>query len=201
MASLDTLIDPRSGERKYLNAEERRAFLEGTLLKEANRKYYCQLLYFTGCRVAEGLQVTPRRLDYADRSVGFQTLKQGKDAAGEQRTRYRSNELPEAYLQELQGVYSILKRKKSAKQADVRIWGFTERTAYNYVTEVMAEVGITGPGASPKGLRHGMGVALAMNGVPATVVQKVLGHSRIENTLIYLELVGREKRELVSRVW
>lgn len=195
------LIDSKSGERKYLNRDERKAFLAATQLEEAKVKYYCQLLYYTGCRVAEGLQLSPTLLDYSSRTVTFRTLKQGKDKNNNDITRHRVNELPEAYMNELQGVYGILKKQKSAKLATLPIWDFTERTAYNYVTRVMANAGITGRAASPRGLRHSMGVSLAMAKVPVGTIQQVLGHASITNTMIYLDVVDDERRQLVSQVW
>ena len=81
------------------------------------------------------------------------------------------------------------------------VWKFTERTAYNYVTRVMAKANITGKAASPRGLRHSMGVSLAMAKVPVSTIQQVLGHASIANTMIYLDVVDDERRELVSQVW
>lgn len=201
MAISGNLYDAKTGERKYLNARERQAFLEATQLEEAKVKYYCQLLYYTGCRTAEGLQLSPARLDYSEQTVTFQTLKQGTNQVGEPIVRYRTNELPETYLNELQDVYNILKLQRSRKQREQPIWAITERTAYNYVTRVMQRAGISGTAASPRGLRHSMGVALAINKVPVNTIQRVLGHASISNTMLYLDIISSERRDLVSQVW
>lgn len=195
-----SLLDA-DGARKYLTPEERTAFLEATQLREADVKYPLQLMYYTGCRPSEALQVTPNRLDYRAQTVTFRTAKQGTDAAGEQRVRFRQNELPARWLQEMQGAYSILRSQKSKRRGDEPIWGFGVRTLYNYVTRVMAAAGIDGPAASPKGLRHGFGVALALENVPASTIQQVLGHASIKNTLIYLDVHGEARRSLVGRAW
>ena len=65
----------------------------------------------------------------------------------------------------------------------------------------MAKAGVVGPHATPRGLRHGLGVALAVASVPANVIQQVLGHADIQNTMIYLAAVGGERRALVGRAW
>jgi site-specific recombinase XerD len=201
MGKGDALFDPATGERKYLNREERRAFFQATLLEEADVKYYCQLIYYTGCRTSEALQLSPARLDYSSNMITFRNLKQGKDRNGIEIVRYRQNELPESYLHELQGVYGILKRQKSKAAAKAPLWGFTDRTGYNYVTRVMAKAGITGSKATPRGLRHSMGVSLVLAKVPVSTVQRVLGHASISNTIIYLDVIEDERREMVSQVW
>lgn len=194
------LFDIKTGERKYLNREEREAFFKATLLEEAHVKYYCQLLYYTGCRLSEALEVTPERFDYAEKGVVFRTLKQGTDKEGNPIIRYRFNELPETYLNEIQGIYGIL-RKQGSKAGALPLWDYTDRTARTYVKQVMAKAGITGKKATPRGLRHSMGVILALNKVPANTIKNVLGHAAIKNTLIYLEIIDDERRELVSQVW
>ena len=69
------LKDAKTGERKYLDREERRAFLEATQQQEARKKYYCQLLYYTGCRLSEALAVTYNSFDFKRGYVMIQTLK------------------------------------------------------------------------------------------------------------------------------
>lgn len=194
------LYDLETGERKYLNKEERAAFFDATLLEEAKVKYYCQMIYYTGCRLSEALEVFPDRFDYSEKGVIFRTLKQGKDKNDKPIIRHRFNELPETYLHELQGVYRILKHKgkETGKQP---IWDFSDRTARTYVKQVMDKAGIGGIKSTARGLRHSMGVALALNNVPVNTIKKLLGHKSINNTMIYLEIVELERRELVSRVW
>ena len=202
MALPKELYDIKTGERKYLNKEERLAFFKATLLEEANIKYYCQLLYYTGCRLSEGLELTPDKFDYSQKGAVIRTLKQGKDKDDKPIIRYRFNELPETYLHEIQGVYNILKKQKSDKKKDkAQIWNFSDRSARTYVKQIMAKAGITGAKATPRGLRHSIGVMLAVNKVPINVIQTVLGHARIQNTMIYMQVVEEERRNLVSQVW
>ena len=46
----------------------------------------------------------------------------------------------------------------------------------------MAAGGLDGPGASPKGLRHGFGVAGVSAGIPLNLVQNWLGHAQLTTT-------------------
>ena len=58
--------------------------------------------------------------------------------------------------------------------------------------------GISGPQASPKGLRHGFGVAGVQAGIPLNMVQKWLGHAQLSTTAIY---VGAEEQAIAERMW
>ena len=65
----------------------------------------------------------------------------------------------------------------------------------------MAEADIRGSQASPKGLRHGFGVANAQESVPMATTQKWLGHAKLETTAIYQQAVGAEERAFAERLW
>jgi len=54
--------------------------------------------------------------------------------------------------------------------------------------------GIDGNQATPKGLRHGFGVRMAMQTHNSRWVQKLLGHTNLETTATYMDLVGDEAR-------
>jgi site-specific recombinase XerD len=58
----------------------------------------------------------------------------------------------------------------------------------------MQEARLDGPHASPKGLRHGFGVAAVSAGIPLNLVQKWLGHAQLTTTAIYANAVGAEDR-------
>ena len=65
----------------------------------------------------------------------------------------------------------------------------------------MSSVNITGPQATPKGLRHGFGVHALHSGVPLNLLQKWMGHASISVTAIYGNAVGPEEREIAKRMW
>ena len=60
---------------------------------------------------------------------------------------------------------------------------------------------IVGDHATPKGLRHGFGVCMAMQARNPSLVQKLLGHSNLETTAIYMDLVGDETRAEFVGAW
>ena len=193
---VNDLIDIHTGERKYLNREERQVFKQKALYMEPHIRTFCLMLYYTGCRLSEALEVTPDRLDYTSNRVLILTLKQNPD----KEDKYRLIELPPEYMASLQSEYKAQTRKGTSK-GNKRLWGFTDRTGQNYVKKVMEAAEITGKKATSRGLRHSMGVMLALDKVQLNIIQDILGHTAPENTLIYMQVLGEDRRELISNVW
>jgi site-specific recombinase XerD len=65
----------------------------------------------------------------------------------------------------------------------------------------MQKAGVAGAHASPKGLRHSLGVSALQSGVPLNILQKWLGHTHMHTTAIYSDAVGPEERKLAGRFW
>lgn len=65
----------------------------------------------------------------------------------------------------------------------------------------MKAANVTGPHATPKGLRHGFGIKAVTSGVPLNTPQQLLGHAQLATTSIYADAMGPEKRQLVERIW
>ena len=57
---------------------------------------------------------------------------------------------------------------------------------------MLAAAGIEGAQASPKGLRHAMGVAAVGQGIPLNLVQRWMGYAQLTTTAIYAEAVGED---------
>lgn len=192
---MENLYHNQTGERLYLNSEERSRFLQTASTFENDPQYYALLLYYTGCRLSEGLNVQIGHIDLANGSVIIRTLKKrGK-------VHYRHIPLPSSYLKELAGAYNLRKQIKNKENLDKPIWGFTDRTARRYIKVIMQKAELTGKKASAKGLRHAFGIACVENDIPITEVQQLMGHSYLRNTAIYTTVKGAERRKLVSRLW
>ena len=82
-----------------------------------------------------------------------------------------------------------------------QLWTWSLKTAYTRVIEIMARAGIAGPQASPKGLRHGFGVACIEKGIPLNLVQRWLGHAQLSTTAIYADAVGEEEHAIAAQMW
>lgn len=176
------------GRRKYLNGKERRAFLHAVKAEtDLRKRTFCLVLFYTGCRVSEALQLKGERVDFTGRAMVFETLKQRK------RGKFREVPIPEELLTSL--------RRLGSKKKAAHFWAFSRVTAFRLIKKKMADAQINGCMACPKGLRHGFAVACIEAGVPLTTVQKWLGHGRLETTAIYLNVCGDEEQELAKRVW
>jgi integrase len=87
------LYDPQ-GNRLYLNAEERAAFLATARQRPARDRTLCETLHFTGCRPSELIEITPARIDLSGSTVTLRTLKKRKDSSGQPKTVYRAVPVP-----------------------------------------------------------------------------------------------------------
>ena len=185
------------GKRKYLTAEERERFLGAAAEHHRGEvRTFCMVMAYTGCRISEALQLTADRVDFSARAITFQTLKQRGQI------RYRAIPVPDALLDALELVHQVRKAQRSKKRGKDRLlwsWGRTQAT--KHIWAVMAQAGISGPHATPKGLRHGFGVKAAADTRNPRLVQKWLGFSDLETTVIYMDAVGDEERELAARMW
>src|SRR4029079_9990923 len=75
-------------------------------------------------------------------------------------TIYRAVPVPPALLEALDLVHGIRElQARRDKGRRVRLWPWSRMTGWRAVHAVMVSCGLDGPHASPKGLRHGFGVA------------------------------------------
>ena len=160
--------------------------LDGSLT--AHQIALCSLLLFTGCRISEALSLTPNSLEKDDRTVVFKTLKQRGNKT------FRAVPIPQEILNKLDELATAIPAEK-------QIWQVSRMTAWRLVKKIMARASIEGIKATPKGLRHGFAIACVTNGVPLPILQKWLGHARLETTSIYLDFVGEDERNIARKVW
>jgi integrase/recombinase XerD len=184
------------GRRKYLTAEEQGRFLAAANAHErAEVRTFCLTLAYTGCRISEALELTAQRIDLSDKSITFRTLKQ------RDKIKYRSVPCPDTLLDAIELAHSVRKARRSKKLKGVALWPWGRTQATKHIWAIMEAADISGDHASPKGLRHGFGVRMAMQTRNPRLVQKLLGHTNLETTAIYMDLVGDEARAEVIGAW
>lgn len=186
------LIDP-SGHRLYLTAAERSAFLAVAAQASREVRSFCEVLHFTGCRISEALALTVKRVDLEGQALVFETLKKRRSGV------YRAVPVPPRLLDTLELVHGIREARKG--RGDPELWDWSRTTAWRHVKTVMVATGISGPHATPKGLRHGYGVAAISATVPLNLLSKWMGHATIETTAIYANALGEEQRSIAERMW
>lgn len=183
------------GKRKYVTALERTAFLDAAENRPAHIRMFCRVLAYTGARISEILALTPRQIDFTAGVIVVESLKKRR------RGIYRALPVPIELLAELERVHSIRSAQIDPVRSVERIWKFCRTTAWKQVKACMAEGGIAGEQAMPKGLRHGFGVGVLQSGVPINLAKKWLGHSRLTTTEIYTDAVGAEEQAIAKRFW
>lgn len=181
----------RTGQRKYLNEDERRRFIDAAYVATPAVRTFCLTLIFTGCRLSEALELRPSNIDVASGLVSVRSLKKrGKLVV-------RLIPVPPALLDEVARVHSL----DDLETSHNRLWPWGRTRAWQLVKAVMAEARIADLPASPKGLRHAFGVHAVLSGVPITIVQKWLGHEDVATTAIYTNVLGPEERAIAARMW
>ena len=191
-----------AGNRLYLNAEERAAFLAVARRQPTRDRTLCETLHYTGCRPSELLEITPARVDLSGGTVTLRSLKKRKDAAGVTRIVFRSVPVPPDYLDTMSAAHDLRKAQRSRKRAQLPIWPIGRVRVWQIVKRIMIEADI--PDAqhrSPKGLRHGFGINATVNGIPLHMVQKWMGHAQLSTTAIYADAVGKDEQDIAARIW
>jgi integrase/recombinase XerD len=188
-----------TGKRLYLTDSEKKKFLAAADDEDRLVRSFCYVLAHTGCRISEALQLVGERIDFAAGAIVFESLKKRKRGV------YRAVPVPPAVLEMLAMVHGLKdKKKKTAAKKEKSpppLWDFGRTTAWKKVLAVMKAAGVKGPQATPKGLRHGFGVAAIQAGIPLNLLQRWLGHAQLTTTAIYANAVGPEERNIAARMW
>jgi integrase len=183
-----------AGARKYLNVAERQRFAAAAETLAPEPRAFCLLLMWSGCRISEGLAVTPLAIDREAGTVALITLKRRSTRI------VRQVPIPAALINDLTKVFNLIDREQDPHLCGVRLWRWSRSTAWRYVKESMRRAAVSGAAAMPKGLRHTFGVA-GFQTVPPHMVQRWLGHASLRTTAIYGDVSGREEYLLAKRIW
>lgn len=156
---------------------------------------FCAVLALCGPRISEALALTPERIDNAAGIITFETLKRRKRGV------MRSVPAPAELLNFLDRVLDASALAADPTKAGQHLWPWSRTTAWRHVKAVMVEAAVPEYLQQPKALRHAFGASAASNLVVLTLIQKWLGHAKLETTEHYTHLVGREERLLAKRTW
>jgi integrase/recombinase XerD len=182
-----------TGQRKYLTPDERRRFLAAAeACPRAEVRSLCLTLAYTGCRISEALALRAGSVHIESGFIAIHSLKKRSRAVV-----VREVPVPGVLLDVLDRTHGITRGDPGA-----RLWTLSRSRAWQLVKAVMVQAGIAaGAHRTPKGMRHGFGLQAIRSGVPINLVQRWLGHARMETTAIYLQAMGNEEREIAARMW
>src|SRR6202040_1916185 len=105
----------RSGGRKYLNAAERRRFVEAARRMPSAIRLFCLTLRWSGARISEVLALTPATIDIESGVVRIETLKRRK------RGIVRQVPLPPKVLRELDRVFKLRIAQREPQLGTLRL--------------------------------------------------------------------------------
>jgi integrase len=189
------MLYDRLGNRKYLTAQERRAFLAKANTQLSEVRTFCLMLAYTGARISEVLALTPERIDFGEGIVIIESIKKRRKGI------FRAIPLPPNFLQTVDAVHRVKSAQTDQEVARKRIWRWCRGTGWRKVKRVLELARVPHHLAMPKALRHSFGVCATGSGVPLNIVQRWMGHSRIATTAIYADAMGDEERAFAKRMW
>jgi integrase len=167
---------------KYLTADEVQHIL-ASVSNKARDHLLISMLWQTGARVSELLNVRVKDVDFYARTIQLHTLKR--------RIKTATRTLP---LQDgLKGDIGAYIAMKGLKKDD-QLFPIVRQTAYFIVNRAATGTGFEKDRAHPHIFRHSFAVHCILSSIPVVVLQQWLGHASIQNTLIYLQVLGRDTR-------
>lgn len=167
---------------KYLTADEVTRILE-SVRNHPKKHLLIKMLWQTGARVSELLDVKVKDVDFYARTVRIPTLKRREKGI------LRTLPIQDSLKGDI-GAYIAMKELKK----DDKLFTITRQTVYFTVRDAVTDAGIEKERAHPHIFRHSFAVHCILAGIPIVVLQQWLGHANINNTLIYLQVLGRDTR-------
>lgn len=150
------------------------------------------LLWNTGARVSELLQLSLGDVDFARKALILPTLKRRKKKG-------RFVDLPAEIMDELASYITKVPMEPSDK-----FFRFKRKNAFYIVRKYGDMAGIKRVGHTrlhPHHFRHSHAIALVKAGVPLPMIQARLGHASLASTSFYLQFRPDETRTAMERYW
>jgi integrase/recombinase XerD len=161
--------------RKYWSRE----YINIAIIRVKNNKHkmFIKLLWFTGLRVTEAINIKKKDLNFQDLLITSRWLKNRK---------YFERVLPMHPL-----LKDVLELFVANLKAEEKLFPFTRQRAYQITQKYLK--------GNPHKLRHSFAVNwLKCNG-DIVILHKMLGHSKIQTTMEYLKIVPIDQgKELIK---
>lgn len=186
------LVDT-AGNRKYLTHDERERFLKAAALAVGEVQTLCSVLVYTGCRMAEALELTYQQVDVQSEAITFEVIRRDRS------NRRRSVPVPSKLLTLMDFVHHLQEHR--GRRRYKLLWNWSRMTGWRRVHAVMETAQIQGPQASAKGIRHSFGVLAVQHGIPLHLIQTWMGHAQIDTTLSYIHVHDFDAHHFAARLW
>lgn len=184
---------------KYITLDESRALLSDRL-KDNNyiSWFLCLMLLRTGARVSELLAVRLGDVDYNNRTIRIVTKKR--------QSHERFVPVQTDVLAAVGEWITIQAQSGRTITRNDRLFNFGRTMAFLRVKEAFRVAKIEKDddkgksNAHPHTLRHSYAIVNLAQGVPITTVSEWLGHSSIQNTLVYTKIIAQHSRHWAEQV-
>lgn len=187
------------GERKYLTSSERERFYTALpIIKNPAERSFCEMIYWTGCRPSEALDMRTINIDLEENIVIIRSLKKRGELKGKH---FRPVPVPSDFVRRLDIVHGLEQAQACNANHPTKLWPFARTKGWSLMRSVMEEAGLTGAKSCARGLRHTLGVHATVKKIPQGRLQSWLGHASPETTSIYIDAYGPEDRAIARRMW
>ena len=167
-------------------AECKRLFVAPSYLKH---RIALMLIYSAGLRISEAVKLKISDIDFDRQTIMVRDGKGLKDRC-----------LPLSKVIALGLVKYLAEFKPQNWLFNSNKIGnpYSRRSIQSVMQQSIAKAQIDKPKASVHSLRHSFATHLLENGVNIVTVQTLMGHSKIETTLVYLQLLSRNTQSVKS---
>ncbi|HAG9891513.1 TPA: tyrosine-type recombinase/integrase [Escherichia coli] len=160
---------------------------------EGEHRLFAQLLYGTGMRISEGLQLRVKDLDFDHGTIIVREGKGSKDRAEGRSGVALPDALERKYPRAGHSwpwfwVFAQHTHSTDPRSGVVRRHHMYDQTFQRAFKRAVEQAGITKP-ATPHTLRHSFATALLRSGYDIRTVQDLLGHSDVSTTMIYTHVL------------
>ncbi len=170
-----------------LTVEQMAQLLDST--QNIKHKAILALLYGTGLRLSELRYLEMKHLDRANRQLKVVSGKGAKD---------RFTILPNNILELLGNYYRLYKPKRYLFEGQTPNIPMNDRSIQHAIRQAMLFAGFEKYKFSAHSLRHSFATHLLDYGTDIHTIKELLGHAKIETTMIYLHLTKQKREKLVS---
>ncbi|MBI5748490.1 MAG: site-specific integrase [Nitrospinae bacterium] len=172
---------------KYFTKPEMDSVLES--VRDNSKKHLLiNMLWQTGVRISELLKVKVKDIDFYAKTIKVASLKRRKKLQ-------RVIPIQAGLIGEI-GVYTAINKL----QNEGRLFNFSRHRAYHIIRKTVLKAGLDPERAHPHTFRHSFGVHAVLNGVPIIVIKNWMGHSNINSTLIYMQVLGSDTRQFYENL-
>lgn len=158
-------------------------------IKNPKHKLIIGLFYGTGMRLGELCQLKMEQIDRKSFQIKIVGGKGNKD---------RFTLLPKQLLPEMETYYRRYRPKSYLFEGRKAGLPLNDRSIQDAVRKAMKECGFENFGFSSHSLRHSFATHLLDQGNDIHTIKELLGHSKIETTMIYLHLQKKKRAALCS---